>query len=147
MADNEKEPKLEELPIDKQFESIVQWIQKEKEQSQKTNSSQNWIFAVIAAILVFIILAITAFSAWIKGKEVAKMLHNLDLEKEKKIQNEINQKVTVETEKQKVLENEAKEISDKIDSIKIQMNNREKERISLCNKIDSITSWEQFDKL
>ena len=137
----------QEVPKLEDFKGVLGWIEKKKDQSKSSGKSWGWITGLAAAVVVFIALAYAAYTAWKKGREIAKLKHKIDVDEEKKIQAESDAKlasVRMDIEHHKA---EAITLKDRIAVDKVQIKKLEEERKALNAKIDKITSWEDVDNL
>jgi len=144
MANQEKNDLTE---VKQKLNSLLEAVQSKKEESQKSGTSWGWVTAAIAAILAFVGLAFAAYDAWKKGREIAKLKHEMDKQEELKIQAEINAKITAESDVQKSQRMVAEQLAKQIEKTKKEIIALEKERLSVHNKIDKVTSWADIDKL
>ena len=146
--------------IDDTLRGLLKWVQDKKTQqtqqtqqtqapasSKPSSSSWGWVTGLLVAVAVMVGLAIMAYYAWKKGKEVAKLKHQLDLEKEKKTQAEADKKISESAAKRAKIENEIKVTETKIKEIEVDIAKAENERKSAHAKIDKVTSWEDVDAL
>lgn len=129
------------------FDGLLGWVQKKKETSQESGTSWGWVMAAVAAVIVFITLAFAAYAAWSKGREIAKLKHQVDVDAETKKQAEADAQIATELETQHkhqvaaaALESGIKRTNNTIAAI-------EKERQDINSKIDQITSWSEINKL
>jgi septal ring factor EnvC (AmiA/AmiB activator) len=145
---DEKDKKKEhprELPKIDDFKGVLGWVQKQKEESKAEGKPWGWIVALIASIIVFVSLAIAAYTAWKKGREIAKLKHKIDVDEEKKKQAEADAKLKKQSLARAELEAKALELGTSIEVAKSDIKNLEEERKKLNRKIDRITSWEDLD--
>lgn len=133
--------------IKQKLDGLLGAVQAKKEESQKSGTQWGWVTAAIAAVLAFVGLAFAAYDAWKKGREIAKLQHEKDVEAEAKQRAEIEAKLAVEESRQKtqllLVENHAKQIA-KLES---EIAEKEKERQAIHAKIDKATSWSDLDKI
>jgi cell division protein FtsL len=141
MPEDKKETKLK---ID-DIKGLLGWIQKEKVKSKESGKPWSWVMALIAAAVVFISLAMAAYQAWKKGREIAKLKHKIDMDEEAKKQAAVSAAVAKEKDKVKHAEIKASILESKIDIAKEEIRRLEEERKALNKKIDTITSWEDLD--
>lgn len=144
MADETKEDLNE---VKQKLNSLLEAVQGKKEESQKSGTPWGWVTAAIAAILAFVGLAFAAYDAWKKGREIAKLKHEMDKQEELKIQAEINAKITAESDLQKSQQMVAEQMAKQIEKTKTEIIALEKERLAVHDKIDKVTSWTDIDKL
>jgi hypothetical protein len=145
----EKKPDPKE-EIRKTLDGILAAVQKKKDAAKvagKSSKPWGWVVGLILAVLVFIALAFAAWSAWKKGREIAKLKHKIDVDEEKKIQAETELKIALDEDLRKELEKEAIALKVTIDSDKKKIHRLEKERKAAHEKIDAVTSWEDVDAL
>ena len=153
MSDPNKDPTVkqpkppQEVPKLEDFEGVLGWVQKEKEKSKAEGKPWGWVMGLIAAVVVFIALAFAAYTAWKKGREIAKLKHKIDVDEEKKLQVEADAKISKLVLEKANLESEATQLWAKIIKTKAEITKVELERKKLNEKIDKITSWEDVDKL
>jgi uncharacterized protein HemX len=137
-----KTPALED------FKGVLGWVESKKKESQSSGKPWGWLMGLIAALVVFIALSYSAYVAWKKGREIAKLKHKIDVDKEGKTQAEVNSKKLDPLSKEAAdLREKAKDLESRIENNKDKIKSLEEERKSLNNKIDKITSWEDLDNL
>lgn len=133
--------------IKNKLDKALDWIESKKESSKKTGSSSfGWIFALISSVIVFIILAIAAYSAWKKGKEVAKLKHRIDVAEEEKKQLEVERVISSEKKEVALLEKRISDKQNNIGKIKQSIETIETSRKNINDRIDKITKWEDVDE-
>lgn len=139
--------------IEKTLDGILGWVQKRKQAAQptqtvgKASKPWGWVVGLIVAVFVFVALAIMAWRAWKKGREIAKLKHQIDVDKEKKRQAEIDKELTRIEDKRADLEVEASRIQDRIDETKEKIAEAERERQAAHEAIDKVSSWEDVDRI
>lgn len=136
-----KPPDLED------FKGVLGWVQGKKEESKAEGKPWGWVMGLVAAAVVFIALAIFAFKAWQRGREIAKLKHKIDVDEEAKKQAEIDMKININKKEHAKLVVEAATLGNLIEEGKKQIKEIEAERKRLNSKIDKVTSWEDVDKL
>lgn len=133
--------------IDRVLKGILGWIDKRKAQTVKEKTSAGgWLVGLVVAVIVFVGLAVVAFWIWRKGREVAKLKHKIDVDKEKKIQAEVDAKLTVLENKRKRLEEESVKLQLEIKKSELKLSNLESERKKAHAKIDAILTWDDLDR-
>ena len=153
MSDPNKDPTVkkpvqpQEVPKLEDFKGVLGWVQGKKEESKASGKPWGWVVGLLAAVVVFIALAYAAYTAWSKGREIAKLKHKIDIDEEAKHQAEVDQKVQVNAVKRAELEREATNLQASIDEDKKKIRSLETERKKLNAKIDKVTSWEDLDQL
>lgn len=143
MADDTQE-------IKDKLDGILKWVQDQKDKAKETSNSSSpwgWVLGLLASALVFLALAFVAWEAWKKGKEIAKLKHQVDVDEEQKRQAEINAKLTSLEDNRKKLEQEAATLADRVKDAKEDIATLEAERQLAHKKIDLVTSWEDVDAL
>jgi len=145
--DKEKKDEKPKEDLEETLKGVLGWVQTKKETSKEKGKSWGWVVGLITAVLAFIGLAFAAWSAWKKGREIAKLKHKIDVDEEKKIQAGVDAAVADNDEKQNKLLEKANELEHKIDESKLAIIRLEEERKSIHKKIDKITSWEDVDEL
>jgi len=145
MSDDTTKADLEE--VKKKLDGLLGAVQTKKEESQSSGSPWGWVTAAIAAVLAFVGLAFAAYDAWKKGREIAKLKHEIDVQEEMKIQAEIRAKLTTEEQLQKSQKMVADQLSKQIEQTKAQILLVEQERQAIHAKIDKVTSWADIDSL
>jgi len=139
--------------VEKTLNGILGWVQKKKIQAEnpktKITKSSPWGLTVglVVAVLIFFALAFVAWRAWKKGREIAKLKHELDKKKEQERKVKINEQLTKNDEKRKQLEDKAVAITASIMKIKIELAEAEAQRNLAHKTIDKITSWEDVNKI
>jgi septal ring factor EnvC (AmiA/AmiB activator) len=132
------------------LEGVLKWVQEQKDKAKTTSNPSSpwgWVLGLLASALVFFALAFVAWEAWKKGKEIAKLKHQVDVNEEQKRQAEINAKLTSLEDNRKKLEKEADDLGTKIKDAKEDISLLESEREAAHKKIDLVTSWEDVDTL
>jgi len=145
MADDTAKADLEE--VKKKLDGLLGVVQTKKEESQKSGTPWGWVAAAIASILAFVGLAFAAYDAWKKGREIAKLKHEIDVQEEMKIQAEIRVKLATEEKLQKAQTLIVEQLAKQIAQTKAQILLVEQERQAVHAKIDKVTSWADIDKL
>jgi uncharacterized protein HemX len=145
MADDTAKADLEE--VKKKLDGLLGVVQGKKEESQSSGTPWGWVAAAIAAILAFVGLAFAAYDAWKKGREIAKLKHEIDVQEEMKIQAEIRVKLAAEEKLQKAQILIVEQLAKQIAQTKAQILLVEQERQEVHAKIDKVTSWVDIDKL
>jgi hypothetical protein len=133
--------------IKQKLDGLLGVVQTKKEESQSSGTQWGWVTAAIAALLAFVGLAFAAYDAWKKGREIAKLKHEIDVQEEMKIQAEIRSKLTTEEQIQKSQKLVAEQMAKQIEQTKAQIFLVEQERQEIHSKIDKVTSWADIDKL
>lgn len=133
--------------IKTKLDGLLGVVQAKKEESQSSGTPWGWITAAIATILAFIGLAFAAYDAWKKGREIAKLQHEADVQAEAKVRAEIDAKLATEASTQKAQQMVAEQMAKQIESTKAQILLVEEERKAAHAKIDKVTSWVDVDKL
>lgn len=153
MSDPNKDPTVkqstqpQEVPKLEDFKGVLGWVQKKKDESKASGQSWGWLMAVLAAVVVFVALAYAAYTAWKKGREIAKLKHKIDVDEEKKIAAEAEARININDRARAKLKEEAAVLGNLIEEGKKQIKELEEERKALNDKIDKITSWEDVDNL
>jgi hypothetical protein len=151
MSDPNKDPTVKkptrEVPKLDDFEGVLGWVQKKKEKSKAEGKSWGWVGGLAMAVIVFFALAYAAYTAWKKGKEIARLKHKIDVNEEKKKAAEVDSKVEKNRVKSAELEVEAARLENLIGEGKRQIKKLEAERKAAHNQIDAVTSWEDVDNL
>lgn len=132
---------------EKSSSALLNWVRDKKEQTQTSGKSYGWLIGLIISLVVFVGLAIVAFQAWKKGREIAKLKHQIDVAEENKKKAELETALAESEEKQKKLQETATKITDNINNMKKEIAGLEKERLKKNEDIKRITSWEDVDKL
>lgn len=145
--ENNQMAQPQELPKLDNVEGVLGWVQAKKEESKKEGNSWGWVIGLIMAIIVFFALAYAAYTAWKKGREIAKLKHKIDVDEEKKKQAQANAKIEKNSLEAANLEKVSNDLQVTIDKLKDQIKKTEAERKKLNNKINTITSWEDVDSL
>jgi len=140
-------PQPQELPKLDDIKGVLGWVEGKKEESQKEGKSWGWVMGLIMAVIVFIALAYAAYTAWKKGKEIAKLKHKIDVDEELKKQAEADAKIERNKVEVAGLQVEAARLENLIEESKKQIEKLEVERKAEHAKIDKITSWEDVDAL
>jgi len=161
MADDEKDLIKEAEKTDltnpesvkKTLDGILGWVEKKKAVAQEPVSQTStakpwgWVLGIIAAVLVFLALAFAAWQAWKKGREIAKLKHELDKRKEEERQARVNAELAKLSSEREKYEKEAEQIRERIQETKGDILKLEAERLSAHAKIDKVTKWEDVDLL
>jgi hypothetical protein len=156
MANTDADPTKPSLPVvpaidiqnpEKTITGFLGWIQQQKEISQKKGEKWGWLFAVIAAVIVFIGMAVTAYKAWAQGREVASLKHELDVLNEQKHRDEMNALITNKENEQKEWFKKVDVTTKEISDLKSRLAQAEANRQLEINKINKVTTWEEVDKL
>lgn len=142
-----------ENEIKEALNGVLGWVQQQKEKAEK-KVAQNpgskhwgWILGIIVAVSVFVALAIAAYSAWKKGKEVAKLKHQIDVDKEKREQAKADAAVAKNEDERKKLEKEVEVILERIESNDLKIDKLKEGRDKRLKEINEVTSWDDLDKI
>lgn len=133
--------------IKQKLDGLLGVVQAKKEESQNSGTPWGWVAAAIATILAFVGMAFAAYDAWKKGREIAKLKHEIDVQTEMKLQAEVAAKLSKEEQTQKA----QKFVADRLGKQIVQMKDKiiavEQQRKEAHAKIDKITSWADVDAL
>ncbi len=140
------DPKKEEPSIE-DFKGILSWLEKKKTADSNSGSPWGWVTGLIAAAIAFFSIAIFAYKAWSKGREIAKLKHKVDVIEEDKIKALADKIIQKEFFKKVKLESDIKELENKKIFIEKKVNDLHSERLAYEDKINSIKSWDEVDKL
>jgi len=156
--------------IEEALQGILGWVQKQKEAAQETQpqctqpaaqpnqpaqpapartpaSPWNWVVGLIVAAVVLIGLSILSWYLWSKGKELAKLRHEKDVAEMEKHTAEVQAELTVLEDKREDLQTKALECESKITELSIMIEKTEAERQAAHAKIDTLTSWDDVDRM
>lgn len=145
-------PKIEEEVKDT-LKGVLGWVQKQKvraaDPTQKVSTAKpwGWVVGLVVAVLVFGALAFLAWKAWSKGREIAKLKHELDVNKEEARQKVVNAAIARDKERREKLESEARELEIKAVRLKGEIAAAETERVNTHKAIEAVTTWEDVDKI
>jgi cytochrome c-type biogenesis protein CcmH/NrfG len=146
-------PKINDTAEDT-LKGILKWVQERKVKAENpqvknvTKSSPwGWITGIFVALAVFVALAILAWRAWKKGREIAKLKHELDLRKEQEQQAKTGAALADNQAKREQLEKDAQLLRGESKFLKLEIEKLEQERKLEHEKIDKVTSWEDVDAL
>jgi cell division protein FtsL len=128
-------------------DGLLGWVQQKKAESQKDGTPWGWVMAAVAAVIVFCTLAFAAYDAWKRGREIAKLKHQIDVQEEAKKKAEVDIKLSKETTFQLVQQRFITTMEAYIRRDKTIIAEIEKERQNLHTKIDQITDWSDINKL
>lgn len=149
---HEEEPKTAE-EIEKTLGGILGWVQKKKAEAEDPNTTATksspwgWVVGLVVAVLIFFALAFLAWRAWSKGREIAKLKHELDLRKEEEEKAKANAELEQNKKSRRVLESRATSVTAAVEKIKEDIKKAEGERKLAHETIDEITSWEDVNKI
>jgi len=153
MSDPNKDPTVkkpgkqpQELPKLDDIEGVLGWVDKRQEESKASGKSWGWVMGLIMAVIVFFALAYAAYTAWKKGKEIAKLKHKIDVDKEKQKQAEVDAELQKNAVEKARLQVEADNLQKKIEKTQSEIEKIEAARKAEQAKIDKITSWEGMDE-
>jgi septal ring factor EnvC (AmiA/AmiB activator) len=132
---------------DQSITGLLGWVQQKKEESQEKKEPWGWVTALLVTILAFFALALAAYDAWKKGREIAKLKHELDVKEEEKTQAEISAAIARQDQIQKAQKELAANLEKQIEKTKSQIEVVEQERKDIHVKIDKITNWSDLDAL
>ena len=139
--------------IEKALDGILGWVQEKKALAEdpKTvttkSSPWGWVGGVGVAVLVFFALAFLAWRAWSKGREIAKLKHEMDVKKEEETKAKINSLLEANKQQRKQLESKAASLASAVERIKGELKVAEDERKLAHETINKITSWEDVDSI
>lgn len=155
----------DEQKIEEALQGILGWIQKQKDATKEAppqcttpsasqpvpartpESPWNWVVGLVVAAVVFIGLSILSWYLWSKGKELAKLRHEKDVAEMAKHQAEVQAELTVLEEKRISLEVEAKIQEGRVETLRMAIQRAEAERQATHAKIDTLTSWDDVDRM
>ena len=139
--------------IEKTLDGILGWVQEKKALAEdpKTvttkSSPWGWVVGLGVAVLVFFALAFLAWRAWSKGREIAKLKHEMDVKKEEETKAKINSLLEANKQQRKQLESKATSLASAVERIKGELKVAEDERKLAHETINKITSWEDVDSI
>ena len=144
--------KVSNYDVEKALKGILGWVQKEKQnptppRKSKSGKLWGWVVGIFISILVFFSLAIVAWKAWKRGKEIAKLKHQVDVNEEKKRWLLIDRKLDQNRENQSKMDEEILSVRHEIEEAKIKIGRAERERVLAHKTIDKISSWADVDHL
>lgn len=118
---------------------ILAWVQKQKEANK--DKPWGWTEAIVVGVIVLVAMAASAFSAWLKGREIAKLQHQIDVEEELRLQQEAKLKREQIEARQELIQQEIDVREDNIRTALENIDKLEQERILAHQKIEKITNW------
>jgi hypothetical protein len=133
--------------IKAQLSGIAGWIESQKAKSVQDGKPWGWVMTAIAAITAFVVMALAAYDAWRKGAEIARLKHEIDLAAEQKKQAEVDLVTTHESLKISAQLSFIAVIDKQIANTKKEIDQIERDRLILIDKIDKVNSWNNFDEL
>ena len=128
------------------------WVQKQKVNvAAKTNQKNpekpwGWFIGIIITIVIFFGLSILSVVLWNKGKAIAKLKHQQDVDREKRTWLKTRLKLELLEEKKQEIKEDVKKIAAVIVKNDSQIVSLESKKQEIREKIDAITSWEDVDK-
>lgn len=131
--------------------SVLVWVEKRKTIAQQETTTAttakpwSWVLGLVAAVLVFLALAFAAWQAWKKGREIAKLKHEIDKKKEEERKLKVNKELSGLESEIVYYDKICGEIQKNIDIAKLKIVKLEDERKAVHEKIDKITKWEDID--
>lgn len=138
-------PELEDVKT--QLDKLLDWAKSKKEESDVSSSPWKWILAAVAAVLVFCALSYMAYTAWNKGKELAKLKHQIDVAEESKKKAELEAKIATSEAIAAANLLFVQKTEKHVEKLKGEVDQIEKERLNLTEKIAKVTSWSDLDSL
>lgn len=114
---------------------------------RSVDSPIGWVFGLIAVVLAVFTAAVYAFRSWQTGKEIAKLRHEKDVEKEKHHQDLIDIEVAEKVEVIESAIDHAEDAEDKIADIEDKIKAKRAEQAALHEAISQITSWDDVRRL
>ena len=146
-SDPEITPHPQEIPKLDDLKGVLGWVERKKEESKESGKPWGWVMGLLAAVVVFIALAFAAYTAWKKGREVAKLKHKIDVDEEKRKQAEANAEIAEFQGDRERLAHRASELHLEILATKSDIVKAELAREEAHSKIDRVSCWEDIDKL
>lgn len=146
-SDKEKDAAKSDAPNLEDLKGVLGWVQRKKEDSKAKGKPWGWVMGLLAAVVVFIALAFAAYTAWKKGREIAKLKHKIDVDEEEKKQAEADAAIATVSTEVNSLKAKAVRLDIEINDAKAEIKTLEEARVLANKKIDSITSWEDVDNL
>ena len=130
---------------------LLGWVEKKKQAAQvplnRTGKPWNWLTGMMMVVVAVLGIALLAWRAWQRGKEIAKLRHKLDVDKASEHQAEVNAKLASNAEEREALQEQAKNIKERIEKTQIEIIRLETERRSSHLEINKATKWEDVDKI
>ena len=130
---------------------LMGWIEQRKESAQvplnQTGKPWGWITGIVMVLAVVIGVAIMAWRAWKRGKEIAKLRHQVDVDQEAKHQAEVNTKLEENADFREALIESSQRLMARIEKTKDDIVKLESERRRIHSELNRVTSWEDVDAL
>jgi len=135
------------------LDSVLKWIEEKKHAAKEplaqtsTAKPWGWVLGLIAAVLVFVALAFAAWQAWKKGREIAKLKHERDKRLEEDRQAKVNAELAKLESERTRYKLESEDIKEDIKEIDKTLEDMEKARLAIHEKIKNVTKWEDIDEI
>lgn len=120
----------------KRLAGIVQDSKKEVK-----DDKLDWLKGLLTSLVVILVVAAFAYSAWKAGKERAKLLHQRDVEKEKAHQALIDAELAESEQRYEELLDARRHIIGQIALIELKVEELTKDYNEARSKLNSITDW------
>lgn len=123
---------------------IVAFIQ--KYQAENPTGWRKWIIGSVVTVLILVVVAVAAFQATQRGKELARLHSERDRAKEAAHRNQVNTKLAKNKEEAAIHEAEANRSLALAESLENEIKQLESQHETNQAVINSIRSWEDVDK-
>lgn len=144
--EQETKPSIPEM-----LSGLMGWIEQRKESAQvplnQTGKPWSWITGIIMVLAVVVGVTIMAWRAWKRGKEIATLRHQIDVDQEARHQAKVNAKFEENADFREALIESSRRLTEKIEENKDGIVKLESERRRIHSELNHVTSWEDVDAL
>ena len=126
-------------------ETVSGWIVKQKQTKSTQKAPYRWVAGLVVGVVSLVTLALLAWQARRKGRELAKLKHERDRLKHE----EIRSRMAAEALKDKVLIDKHievyKALKEEISLLAVKVAEIDQQEQEALEKIDAIKNWEEVD--
>lgn len=126
---------------------IVGFMKDQTASKAEAPASSKWVYWLVIGIAAVISIAIAYYLMWKKGREIAKLQHEKDVNDELKRQEEENKKITSSTSEISVANAKIQELTKKNSDIDSQLLEIENQKKIVERQLENAKNWQDLDKL
>ena len=139
---------IEKWWTEKALSGVTGWLYKQRTEKQPARSrSWRWLPGMLIAGVAFIAAAVLAYKAWRRDKEIARLKHARDVNKQEELIKVEAMKVTAYQKRAFELQREAQAARFRINAIDSQLEEVQREYNEQSAKIQAIKNWRDVDRL
>lgn len=110
------------------------------------STTKGWIFAIIAVILSTVAIAVLYWKLRARGRELARLKHERDLEKEYEIQARVDAEVAESIAQAEDALERAEESAHRVEDLEDQITEVHEQRVRTLSVINALDTWEDVER-